>query len=254
MCGRFLLTAPAEALHRLFGFPEQPNLTARFNISPGQAVAAMRLESDRQRHFVWLRWGLVPAWARGSRARASRARGERAGGKLAGGERSAPPLINARAETVAEKPSFREAFESRRCVVFADGFYEWRQDGNRQPYCIRLADQSPFAFAALWEPAGPDTALEETVRQSCALITTEANAKMAAVHHRMPAILLPDQVERWLDPASLADDLLALLQPLPEAQLSLSPVSKRVNTVKNDDPGLLEESRLPEAPDQLTLF
>ncbi len=244
MCGRFLLTAPAEALHRLFGFPELPNLTARFNVSPGQAVAAMRLEADQQKHFVWLRWGLVPAWARGARAR----------GKQAGGERSPPPLINARAETVAEKPSFREAFQARRCVVFADGFYEWRQDGNRQPYCIRLADQSPFAFAALWEPAGPDTALEEAVRQSCALITTEANAKMAAVHHRMPVILLPDQVDCWLDPASRAEDLQALLHPLPEAQFSLIPVSKRVNAVKNDDPGLLEESRLPEAPDQLNLF
>lgn len=239
MCGRFLLTAPVEALQRLFGFPELPNLTACFNVSPGQAVAAMRLDADRRRHFVWLRWGLVPSWARGERAR---------------GARTAAPLINARAETVAVKPSFREAFEARRCVVFADGFYEWRQDGNRQPYCVRLTDNCPFAFAALWEPAGPDAPLDDPVRQTCALITTEANAEMAEVHHRMPVILTPDQVGPWLDPESRAADLAALLRPLPGEAVTLTPVSKRVNAVKNDDAGLLEEERLPEAPDQLKLF
>ena len=239
MCGRFLLTAPVEALQRLFGFPELPNLTARFNVAPGQAIAAMRLDTARQRHFVWLRWGLVPSWARAERSK---------------GERSAPPLINARAETVAEKPSFRDAFAGRRCVVFADGFYEWRQDGNRQPYCIRLADNAPFAFAALWEPAGPDGAEDDPVRQSCALITTQANEKMATVHHRMPVILMSDQLDLWLDPDSRPQDLQALLRPLPGEALSLTPVSKRVNAVKNDDAELLAEERLPEAPDQLKLF
>lgn len=246
MCGRFLLTAPAEALHRLFGFPELPNLTARFNVAPGQAIAAMRLADDQQRHFVWLRWGLVPSWARAERARAAESQGKP--------HRSAP-LINARAETVAVKPSFRDAFESRRCVVFADGFYEWRQYGNRQPYCVRLADDSPFAFAALWEPAGPDPATEDqAVRQSCALITTEANAKMATVHHRMPVILTPEKVGAWLDPDSAAQDLQAMLKPLPDEAVTLTPVSKRVNAVKNDDAGLLKEERLPETPDQLKLL
>ena len=135
MCGRFLLTAPPEAVQRLFGFLELPNLEPRYNIAPSQPVAAMLRDSAAERHFVWLRWGLVPSWAQGKAA----------------GE-AARPLINARAESVADKPSFRAAFAERRCVVFADGFYEWRQDGNRQPYLVRLADASPFAFAAVWEP------------------------------------------------------------------------------------------------------
>ena len=235
MCGRFLLTAPVEAVQRLFGFPELPNLTARYNVAPGQAVAAMRLEADRQRHFVWLRWGLVPSWSRP--------------------DRPVTPLINARAETVAEKPSFRAAFRARRCVVFADGFYEWRQDGNRQPYCVRLADGGPFAFAALWEEAFAQAApADEGVAGTCALITTGANARMAEVHHRMPVILSPESLGAWLDPASRPEDLRALLRPLPEEAVTLTPVSKRVNAVENDDAGLLDEERLPEAPSQLDLF
>lgn len=232
MCGRFLLTAPLEAVQQLFGFLEQPNLAPRYNIAPSQAVAAMIRDDAARRHFVWLRWGLVPSWAKG--------------------DRPAVPLINARAETVAEKPSFREAFKARRCVVFADGFYEWRQSGNRQPYCVRLTDTSPFALAAIWEPVAAARAGEP--ERGCALITTEANAAMATVHHRMPVILTPQQVEPWLDPASSRDDLEALLKPLPDAALSLTPVSKRVNSVRQDDEDLLREDRLPEAPSQLDLL
>ncbi|WP_299393917.1 SOS response-associated peptidase [Pelagibius sp.] len=257
MCGRFLLTAPVEALQRLFGFPELPNLSARFNVAPGQAVAAMRLDSERRRHFVWLRWGLVPSWAQGNGAKGS---GE---GVVQSG-RGITPLINARAETVAEKPSFRAAFRQRRCVVFADGFYEWRQDGNRQPYCVRLAETAPFAFAAVWEPLAPGThqgayqgagdAATGEVAGTCALITTQANDKMAVVHHRMPVILPPEAVGPWLDPASGQGDLFPLLRPLPAAAVALTPVSKRVNAVREDDAGLLEESVLPEAPAQLKLI
>jgi putative SOS response-associated peptidase YedK len=232
MCGRFLLTAPSEAIQRLFGFIELPNLEPRYNIAPSQAVAAMIRDAAAERHFVWLRWGLVPSWSKG--------------------ERTTAPLINARAETVAEKPSFRAAFAERRCVVFADGFYEWRQGGNRQPYCLRLMDTSPFAFAAIWERL-PGTGAGEPERGG-ALITTQANAKMAAVHHRMPVILTPEQVGPWLDPATTRDDLLALLTPLPEAAVTLTPVSKRVNSVREDDAGLLDEEELPAAPAQLDLF
>src|SRR3546814_3490430 len=120
MCGRLLLTAPPEAVRRLFSFLERPNLEPRYNIAPSQAVAAMLRDAAAERHFLWMRWSLVPAWSQG----------ERTAGETA-------PLINARAETVADKPSFRAAFAQRRCVVFADGFYEWRQGGNRQPYCVR---------------------------------------------------------------------------------------------------------------------
>ncbi len=251
MCGRFLLTAPVEALQRLFGFPELPNLSARFNVAPGQAVAAMRLDSERRRHFVWLRWGLVPSWAKGNGT---------SGEGAAQSGRGITPLINARAETVAEKPSFRAAFRQRRCVVFADGFYEWRQDGNRQPYCVRLAETGPFAFAAVWEPLVPGTneganqGAGGEVAGTCALITTQANDKMAAVHHRMPVILPPEAVGPWLDPASGQGDLFPLLHPLPAAAVTLTPVSKRVNAVREDDAGLLEESVLPEAPAQLKLI
>lgn len=232
MCGRFLLTAPPEAVQRLFGFLELPNFQPRYNIAPSQAVAAMLRDSGGERHFLWMRWGLLPAWAKGERSRA--------------------PLINARAESVADKPSFRGAFADRRCVVFADGFYEWRQGGNRQPYLVRLADASPFAFAALWEPVAE--AGEGEPAKGCALLTTDANARMAAVHHRMPVILTPEQVGPWLDPASRRDDLWALLKPLPDEAVTLTPVSKRVNAVREDDAGLLEEERLPEAPKQMDLF
>ncbi|GAB4230868.1 MAG: SOS response-associated peptidase [Kiloniellaceae bacterium] len=232
MCGRFLLTAPPEALRRLFGFLEQPNLEPRYNIAPSQAVAAMIRDDQARRHLVWMRWGLVPNWSK-EPARAT-------------------PLINARGETVAEKPSFRDAFAQRRCVVFADGFYEWRQGGNRQPYCVRLADAAPFAFAALWEPVAGSG--EGEPGQGFALITTEANAKMAEVHHRMPVILTPEQVEPWLDPASPRDALQDLLKPLPDDAVTLTPVSKRVNSVREDDAELLTEEELPAAPSQFDLF
>jgi len=230
MCGRYLLTAPPEALQRLFGFFELPNLAPRYNVAPSQAVAAMLLDAAAERRFAWLRWGLVPAWSKEDRT----------------------PLINARAETVAEKPSFRDAFARRRAVVFADGFYEWRQGGNRQPYCVRLTDNAPFAFAAIWEPvlgAG-----EGEPERGCALMTTQANAKMAEVHHRMPVILTPQQVDVWLNPATPRDDLQALLRPLPDGAVTLTPVSKRVNAVREDDAGLLEEDELPRAPSQLSLL
>lgn len=247
MCGRFLLTTPLAAVRQLFGFPEMPNLTVRFNIAPGEPVAAMRLGKDLQRHFAWLQWGLVPSWSKGGRANDS----------APGDARPMAPLINARAETVAEKPSFRAAFRLRRCVVFADGFYEWRQGGNRQPYHVRLAEGGPFAFAAIWESAGAGSDANSNqgqARDNCALITTAANERMAAVHHRMPVILSNDDVGQWLDPAANPDALQALLRPLPSEALSLTPVSKRVNAVRNDDAGLLDEERLPEAPSQMTLF
>jgi putative SOS response-associated peptidase YedK len=235
MCGRFLVTAPPEALQRLFGFLELPNLAPRYNIAPSQAVAAMLLDAAAERRFAWLRWGLLPAWSKGGTA----------------------PLINARSETVAEKPSFRDAFARRRAVVFADGFYEWRQGGNRQPYCIRLTDNAPFAFAAIWEPiagAGEGGPGPFELRGGCALMTTQANTRMAEVHHRMPVILTPEQIGPWLDPASPRDELQALLKPLPDTAVTLTPVSKRVNAVREDDAGLLEEEELPPAPSQMKLL
>src|SRR3546814_12921121 len=139
------------------------------------------------------------------------------------------PLGRSRAESVADKPSFRAAFAERRCVVFADGFYEWRQGGNRQPYLVRLADAAPFDFAALWEPLAGAGEGESSpkLQGGCALITTEAHATMAAVHHRMPVILTPAQVAAWPDPASRRADLPALLTTLPGERRSLPPVPPR---------------------------
>ncbi|MFQ6017387.1 MAG: SOS response-associated peptidase, partial [Kiloniellaceae bacterium] len=242
MCGRYSLTTPVEALRALFGFPERPNLAPRANIAPTQDVAALRLGAagdggetgggaEPGRRFVWLRWGLIPAWAK----------------DLAIGNR----LINARAEGVAEKPAFRAAFRKRRCLILADGFYEWRKEaGRRQPYRITLPEGGPFAFAGLWErwtapPGGPAAA--ERI-ESCTIITTEANALLRPLHNRMPVILDPAALAAWLDPETPPDEARALLRPDPGAAMTLYRVSPRINDAANDDPALIAPIEAPEAP------
>ncbi len=220
MCGRYSLTTPVEALRRVFGFLEQPNLAPGYNIAPTQAVAALRLGADGERHFARLRWGLVPAWAK----------------DLAIGAR----MINARAESVAEKPAFRSAFRSRRCLVMADGFYEWRKrdKGPKQPYRVTLEDGGSFGFAGLWE-SWTDKGSGDTV-ETCTIVTTEANELLAPIHHRMPVILMPEEVDAWLDAARPLGAAEALLKPCPPGILVAYPVSTRVNKVANDDPGVIE--------------
>jgi len=237
MCGRYSLTTPVESLRGLFGFDERPNLAPRYNIAPTQAVAVVRpaLEAGGRR-LVMLRWGLVPSWAKDSSI----------------GSR----MINARAETVAEKPAFRTAFRRRRCLVLADGFYEWKKsgDGPKQPWRITSADATAFAFAGLWEHwDSPDG---ETV-ETCAIVTTDAAPAIGHIHPRMPVILQPGDLEGWLsgDPA----DADALLHPYGGA-LEAYPVSRRINSVRNDDAALIEPvspadaSEAPEKPAQGTLF
>ncbi|MGQ9371881.1 SOS response-associated peptidase [Azospirillum sp. ST 5-10] len=223
MCGRILLATPLAELQRAFGFAERPNLAPRYNIAPTQDVATVRLEGGARR-FAAARWGLVPSWAKdpsvGSR------------------------MINARGESVAEKPAFRAAFRQRRCLVPADGFYEWLAvDGGKrkQPYVIRRPDRTPFALAGLWErwpgPRGePLPAPLETVT----IVTTVANAALARLHDRMPVVLDPADYDRWLDPATPLPDVAALLRPAPDAALEAQPVSPRVNNVRHDDPGCIE--------------
>jgi len=218
MCGRFTLRAPASVVAEQFGVLDAEPLRPRYNIAPTQPVAVVRRgpkSTDAPRQLVMLRWGLVPSWAKDPKI----------------GNR----LINARAETVAEKPAFRSALRRRRCLVAADGFYEWRQAGKaRQPYFIHLVDDRPFAFAGLWELwEGPD----HTVLETCALITTEANALMASIHDRMPVILSPDDYALWLDPA-IQDpkELQPLLRPYPSEAMAAHPVSTHVNNPRNDDP------------------
>ncbi len=228
MCGRYSLTTPVEAVRKVFDFPERPNLAPRANIAPSQDVAAVRLASGESgevgRRFVWLRWGLIPAWAKDP----------------AIGSRT----INARAETVAEKPAFRAAFRERRCLIVADGFYEWKTEaGGKQPYRITLVDGGPFALAGLWERwAGPPGG--EAI-ESCTIVTTEANARLRAIHPRMPVILAPGAFDPWLDPATPGAEAQGLLGPYPSEALTYYRVSPRINSPANDDPALIEPLDAP---------
>jgi putative SOS response-associated peptidase YedK len=231
MCGRFALTSSPEELAKRFGLDEVPSAAPRYNVAPGQDVLAIRADAGGRRRAAPLRWGLVPGWAE------SPAFGAR--------------TINARAETAATRPAFRAAFAERRCIVPADGFYEWAPRGDfRQPFWIAPTDGAPLGFAALWERwQAPDGAPLET----CALLTTAANAAIAELHPRMPVVLAPDAYAPWLAPdARDVDALSALLGPLPDDALAFHPVGTRVNRVDVDEPGLLEP--VPDAPRQPSLF
>jgi putative SOS response-associated peptidase YedK len=219
MCGRFSLAKPVEAVRALFDFVELPNLRPRANIAPRQEVAAVRLDADDgARHFVWLRWGLIPSWAKDA------AIGDR--------------MINARAESVAEKPAFRDAFRSRRCLIAADGFYEWRTEGGRkQPYRITVADTDVFAFAGIWDhwrdPCGNESV------ETCAILTTEAVPALCAIHHRMPVILDPADFSTWLNPGSKSEAVQSILGQQPTRTFATYTVSTRINNAANDDLSLL---------------
>jgi putative SOS response-associated peptidase YedK len=224
MCGRYLLKAPADALRRAFGFVEQPNLMPRYNIAPTQDVPVIRerREPKGERTLQLLRWGLIPPWAEDTKGGAK--------------------LINARAEGIAQRPSFREAFRKRRCLVPADGFYEWRAEGKaRQPYLVARRDRAPFAFAGLWERWWPKAEpAEPAFIDSFTIVTTAANALLQPLHARMPVILATEDCARWLDRGATPEDLTALLKPAPEDLLAYFPVSPRVNAAAPDDVGLIE--------------
>lgn len=220
MCGRYTLRARLNELLAFFAAESQLDWLPRFNIAPTQPVAVVRLVTASGvgnscvRELALLRWGLVPRWA----------------DDPAVGNR----LINARAETIAEKPSFREAFQKRRCLVLADGFYEWRTSGrDKQPYFIRRKDDRPFAFAGLWERwTKADRPLE-----TCTIITTEPNALMAGLHDRMPVILPNDAARRWLElDGSDLRTVQPLLVPYPHDDLEAYPVDTLVNSPKHDRP------------------
>ena len=215
MCGRFAFYSPSEAAAALFDASGAVPVEARYNIAPTEYVAAIRNAEDDSREFAMLRWGLVPFWAKDPSI----------------GNR----MINARAETVAEKPAFRAAYRHRRCIVLADGFYEWHREGSvKTPYYISAADGQPFAFAALWENW---TSKEsgETI-ESTTLITTEADAFMARLHHRMPVVLSPETADRWLAGGDGAIEF--ALEHTPE--LRAWPVDRRVNNARNEGEDLIQ--------------
>jgi putative SOS response-associated peptidase YedK len=218
MCGRFTLRTPAADLIEIFEVARSFELTPRYNIAPTQQVVAVR-EAHGARELVELRWGLLPA---------------RSDAALSG-----PPMINARSETAADRPAFRNAFRSRRCLVPADGFYEWRKGAGdaKQPFLITLQDERPFAFAGLWEQCrGPDNKIVE----SCTILTTDANDRLKELHDRMPVILPPEHYGPWLDP-QIEDTgaLQSLLAAYPSSEMGFRPVSRRVNNARNDDPGCI---------------
>jgi len=219
MCGRYVVTTPGEVLAELFELDEKPHLAPRFNVAPTQEVAIVRRRDGGGRELALVHWGLIPFWAR-----------ERAIGNK---------LINARAETLAEKPSFRDSFRKRRCLVPADGFYEWqRTDGRKQPWLLRLRGGQPFAFAGLWS-SWSDRATDRTV-ESCTIVTTTPNELAATVHSRMPVILSREAHGAWLDPAAEPGALTGLLAPYPAGEMEAYSVSTWVNSPAHDDPRCVE--------------
>jgi putative SOS response-associated peptidase YedK len=258
MCGRFVLrTPPAEVARHFRARGAIPNKAPSWNVAPTHDVLAVMLadaadgesrsragvntsarehggtnNNAPERALSTLRWGLVPSWAKDSKLAAT--------------------MINAKAETCTGKPAFRDAFQSRRCIVPADAFYEWKTDGKaKQPYAFVMRDRSLFGFAGLWE-SWRDSRSGETLR-TCTIVTTTPNAVTAAVHDRMPAILPPDSYARWLGEEPVdSPALLALLAPYPAEAMESFTVSERVGNVRNDDASLLEPAAA--AARQASLF
>jgi putative SOS response-associated peptidase YedK len=224
VCGRYSLTVPLSNLVDAFDVPPPDfGYQPRFNIAPTQEVPVIA-QDDRGRRMGLLRWGLIPSWAKDP------AMGSR--------------LINARSETAAGKPSFRSAFRRRRCLVPADGFFEWKKEGegegrkpSRAPFWIHLATREPFAFAGLWERWGPEVGLP---LHTFTILTTEASPEMSHLHPRMPVILPPRARDIWLDPESDPPALQGLLRPFPGSSLRAHPVSTLVNSPRNDVPECIE--------------
>ena len=231
MCGRFTLRTPANIIKDVFGLQPLPGFQPRYNIAPSQPVAVVRAEGA-ERRLQMLRWGLIPWWAKDASV----------------GNR----LINARAETVATKPAYREPFEQRRCLIPADGFYEWQPLGNgrKQPFHVDLLTGEPFAFAGLWDRWRDPS--NGAIAESCALITIEANALVAPIHGRMPVMLSPSSFAAWLEPTAETESLQELLRPIAAERLRATPVSVLVNRPGNDDRRCLDPVVAPSR--QPTLF
>lgn len=219
MCGRFSQSKSAETIAQVFQVNNVPALTPRYNIAPTQQIQTILQNAEQsQREFQMLHWGLIPSWAKDPKMGAR--------------------MINARAETVTEKPSFRAAFKQRRCLILADGFYEWQQqEKNKQPFYFRMNDEHPFAFAGLWEhwKSGDGEVID-----SCTILTTEPNDLMRPVHNRMPVIIDPKDYDLWLDTEVKKPELLQpLLRSYSAEEMTAYPVSTKVNKPVNDSAELI---------------
>jgi len=234
MCGRFVITSPPQALRQIFGYAEQPNFPPRYNIPPTQPIPVVITENGI-RHFRLMRWGLLPAWVKDPR--------------------NFTLLINARAETVREKPAFKNAIKRRRCLIPADGYYEWQNSERRKrPYFIHRRDRHPIGLAGVAETwIGPNGEELDTV----AIVTAPASADLAALHCRVPVTIPPGDFERWLDCSGHdVDEAMALLRGPDEGEFAWHEISTRVNRVANDDAQLIlpitAEQREAEAPTPVT--
>jgi putative SOS response-associated peptidase YedK len=229
MCGRFVLAADASTLQQEFNLKQMPDIQARYNIAPSQPVPV--ITSHQPETLTHVTWGLVPSWVDDP-------------------NNSTYKMINARSETAADKPAYRGPFRNRRCLIPANGFYEWTQGNgkHKQPHYIYLNDTNVFAFAGLWDVWQGSDGSEIW---SCTIMTTEAADSIEHLHHRMPVILEADARDIWLDNSSQRDDLQALLQPFDADRLAHHPVSTAVNSTRNDSPDLIERDAPPQ---QQTLF
>jgi putative SOS response-associated peptidase YedK len=216
MCARYVITSPAAAVRALFRYDEQPNFPPRYNVAPTQPIPIVRLLNGK-RSYALVRWGFLPAWVKDPRTFSL--------------------LVNARGESVLDKPSFRNAMRRRRCLIPADGFYEWADGTPRRPYCVRPKSGGPIAFAGLWETwTGPNGEEVDTA----AIVTTHANRLLAALHDRMPVIVPPDAFDLWLDCAAVdAETAAALMTPAPDGLLEYHAVSNAVNRAANDSAQLV---------------
>ena len=227
MCGRYELHSHPAAIALAFGLAHPPELHARYNIAPMTDVPVVRVGAAGERELVRMRWGLVPRWAKDPSIGAR--------------------MINARGETIAEKPSFRTAYRRHRCLLPADGFYEWVQAGDsphprKQPMHIGMKDGTPFGMAGLFERW---LNADGEILNSCTIVTTDANDLLRPIHDRMPVIVAPAQYARWLDPEH--PEVTDLIAPYPSAAMACYPVSNRVNNVRHDDAALIE-SVTPQVP------
>ncbi len=225
MCGRYTLTASPEVLRALFAYAEQPNFPPRYNIAPTQPVAIVRLV-DGKRQFALVRWGLLPSWVKDPK--------------------TFTLLINARGESAAEKPAFRAAMKRRRCLIPADGFYEWQKAGDRKrPFYVHAKSGEPLAFAGLWETwTGPNGEELDTA----AIVTTRANRTLTPIHDRMPVIVPPEAFDLWLNTNEVdATAAAALIAPAPDGLLEAYEISTAVNRTANDNSKLIEPFLAPAA-------